>query len=46
MTAGTPVVVTGTATMSGINFALALGGRISGKVTDASNSTAPAVRRR
>jgi hypothetical protein len=40
VTSGTPVVVTGTATTSGINFALALGGRISGKVTDASNSAA------
>jgi hypothetical protein len=40
VTTGTPVVVTGTATTSGINFALALGGRISGKVTDASNGQA------
>jgi len=37
VTTGTPVVVTGTSTTSGINFALALGGRISGKVTDATN---------
>jgi hypothetical protein len=36
-TAGTPVVVNGT-TVSGIDFALTAGGRISGKVTDASNS--------
>jgi len=39
-TAGTPVVVSGTATTTGIDFALSLGGRISGKVTDASNSQA------
>ena len=38
VTTGTPVVVAGTATTSGINFALTLGGRISGTVTDASNS--------
>jgi hypothetical protein len=36
-TAGTPVVVNA-ATVSGIDFALTLGGRISGQVTDASNS--------
>ena len=38
VTAGTPVVVTANATTSGIDFALSLGARISGKVTDASNS--------
>jgi hypothetical protein len=38
-TSGTPVVVTG-AQVSGIDFALALGGRISGTVTDASNAQA------
>jgi hypothetical protein len=36
-TSGTAVVVNG-ATVSGIDFALTAGGRISGKVTDASNS--------
>jgi hypothetical protein len=34
-TAGTPIVVSGTATMSGFDFSLTLGGRISGKLTDA-----------
>lgn len=34
---GTPVVVNG-AQVSGINFALTVGGRISGKITDASNA--------
>ena len=38
VTSGTPVVVNG-ATVSGINFALVSGGRISGKVTDASTAT-------
>jgi hypothetical protein len=33
-TSGTPITVTTGATTSGINFALALGGRISGTVTD------------
>ncbi len=38
VTSGTPIVVNG-ATVSGINFALTAGGRISGKVTDASNAS-------
>ncbi len=36
-TSGTPIVVNGT-TVSGIDFALATGGQISGRVTDASTS--------
>jgi hypothetical protein len=34
-TAGTPIVVSGTATASGIDFSLTMGGRISGTLTDA-----------
>ena len=37
-TTGTPITVTAGATTSGINFALTLGGRISGTVTDAATS--------
>ena len=40
VTTGTPVAVTAGATTSGINFALATGGRISGTVTDAGTSAA------
>ncbi|HJQ68390.1 MAG TPA: carboxypeptidase regulatory-like domain-containing protein [Blastocatellia bacterium] len=40
VTAGTPITVTGTATTTGINFALNAGGRISGNVTDASSAAA------
>ncbi len=39
-TSGTAITVTGTATTSGINFALNAGGRISGSVTDASSAAA------
>src|SRR5207302_15144 len=35
VTAGTPIVVTVGTTTSGVNFALAKGGQISGRVTDA-----------
>ena len=35
VTGGTGVSVTGGATTSGVNFSLALGGRVSGRVTDA-----------
>ena len=38
-TAGTPIVVTGTATTSGINFSLTMGGKISGTLTDATTLT-------
>jgi hypothetical protein len=40
VTTGTPISVTAGATTSGINFALATGGRISGTVTDAATSAA------
>lgn len=36
---GTPIAVTAGATTTGINFALGLGGRIGGRVTDASSGT-------
>ncbi len=38
VTGGTPIAVTAPSTTTGINFALALGGRISGTVTDVSTS--------
>jgi hypothetical protein len=38
VTTGTPIAVTVGSTTSGINFALALGGRISGTVTDSATS--------
>ena len=38
VTTGTPITVTVGATTTGINFALAIGGRISGTVTDAATS--------
>ena len=39
VTGGTGVSVTGGATTSGVNFALALGGRVSGRVTDAATGS-------
>jgi hypothetical protein len=39
-TAGTPIVVSGTATTSGIDFSLTMGGRISGTLTDATTHAA------
>ena len=38
-TGGTPVAVTGGATTPGINFELALGGRIAGRITDTGTGT-------
>ncbi|HEY3383078.1 MAG TPA: carboxypeptidase regulatory-like domain-containing protein [Vicinamibacterales bacterium] len=43
ITSGTPIVVAGTATTTGIDFALDAGGRIAGRITDAANGNGLSV---